>query len=799
MKKYFLLFALFGTIILPTFSQSKMLLPKEVYAEMKAKGALKQGVEYVIINNEQKTGSINTEPVKVTPEHLKKMGYKGVNSSTCSCIVPIDGTFNVAEFSGYTAPDYRNDDASTSVKTIPFNFCLYGTNYTQLYINNNGNVSFGSGYSTFSSNPFPDPTFIMVAPFWGDVDTRNTASGLVYYKITPTYMIVKWQNVGYYNSYADKLNTFQLIISNGTDPIIPNGNNIAFCYGDMQWTTGDASQGTNGFGGTPATVGVNQGSPGNNYIQLGRFDQAGVAYDGGYGANDGVSWLDNQTFYFNSCNSTNIAPIANGLNNCDTLRICGLGDTLILNGLFLAPEIGQTTTVSVNLNGMPGASVISNTSGNSANAQVQIISGLANAGNHVITFTATDDGSPVGVTIINLNIYVDTLGLASFNPLITGNLEFCNGGSTTLSVTPTNYDSYYWSTGVSTTSISANSTGQYWVTSKKSGCSKTNFVNVIEHPNPTPVIIGNLFTCSSNPTILYVDSASIYTNFVWSNSSTNDSVSTVSGSFTVTVTDTNGCVGTSPSITVVNASPAVTILGVQPFCPGDSILLTANPTILSGANYAWSTAATTQSDYVYSSGAYNVTVNYSNGCHAADTVTVTANNGPSANFTTNPPGSTNLGAPVNFNDISTVSGGSITTWYWDFGDASGSHPNSQNPIHQYGDNGIYTITLAVQSSDGCWDTIRKNYEIVSEIQVPNVFTPNNAGADGLNQFFYLKNLEYYPSSTLKVYNRWGIKVYESTNYQNNWTGGNHPDGVYYFVLDGPKLKKPLYGFVQILR
>ena len=138
MKKYFLLFALFGTIILPTFSQSKMLLPKEVYAEMKAKGALKQGVEYVIINNEQKTGSINTEPVKVTPEHLKKMGYKGVNSSTCSCIVPIDGTFNVAEFSGYTAPDYRNDDASTSVKTIPFNFCLYGTNYTQLYINNNG-------------------------------------------------------------------------------------------------------------------------------------------------------------------------------------------------------------------------------------------------------------------------------------------------------------------------------------------------------------------------------------------------------------------------------------------------------------------------------------------------------------------------------------------------------------------------------------------------------------------------------------------------------------------------------------
>jgi gliding motility-associated-like protein len=324
-------------------------------------------------------------------------------------------------------------------------------------------------------------------------------------------------------------------------------------------------------------------------------------------------------------------------------------------------------------------------------------------------------------------------------------------------------------------------------------------VNVIEHPNPTPVIIGNLFTCSANPTTLYVDSASIYTNYVWSNTSTNDSVSTVSGLFTVTVTDTNGCVGTSPPITVVNANPLVSISGVQPFCPGDSILLTANPTIPSGANYVWSTTATTQSDQVYTGGDYNVTINYSNGCHAADTFTVTMFNGPNANFTTNPPGSTNLGAPVNFTDISTVSGGTITTWYWDFGDASGSHPSTQNPVHQYGENGTYTITLAVQSLDGCWDTIRKQYEIISEIQVPNVFTPNSSGSAGLNQFFYFKNLEYYPSSKLQVYNRWGVKVYESADYQNNWTGDKHPDGVYYFILNGPKLKEPIVGFVQILR
>lgn len=799
MKKHFLLFLFLGTIIFQTFSQSKILLPKEVYADMKAKGELKQGVEYVIINNEQNVSSLESKPVKASSEQIKKGGNKGVNSTSCSCMVPLDGTFNVAEFSGYSAPDYRNDDASTPAKTLPFNFCLYGTNYNQLYINNNGNVSFGSAYSTFTASGFPDPSYIMVAPFWGDVDTRNAGSGLVYYKITSTYMIVKWEAVGYYNSYVDKINTFQLIISNGTDPIIPNGNNIAFCYGDMQWTTGDASSGTNGFGGTPATVGVNQGSPGNNYIQMGRFDQAGAAYDGGYGLSDGVSWLDNQTFYFNSCSSTNIPPIANGLNNCDTIRICGLGDTLILDGLFLSPEIGQTTTISVNLNGMPGATVVSNTSGNSANAQVLIISGLANAGNHVITYTATDDGSPIGTTVINLNIYVDTLGLANFNPHITGNLEFCQGSNTTLSVAPTTYDSYYWNTGLTTTSIVVNTAGQYWVTSKMSGCSKTSMVDVIVHPNPTPAIIGNLFTCSSNLTTLYIDSASLYTNYVWSNSSTNDSVTTVTGTFTVTVTDSNGCTATSPPVTVVNVSPTVAISGEQPFCPGDSILLTGNPSIPSGANYLWSTTAITQSEYVSVPDTYHLTVSYSNGCSASDSAIVTMFNGPNANFITNPPGQTNLGAPVTFTDISNVSGASIASWYWDFGDASGSHPTTQNPIHQYGENGIFTITLIVQSSDGCWDTIRKNYEIISEIQVPNIFTPNNGGITGLNQFFYFKNLEYYPSSNLKIFNRWGVKVYENSNYQNNWTGGNHPDGVYYFILDGPKLKEPLYGFVQILR
>jgi hypothetical protein len=91
--------------------------------------------------------------------------------------------------------------------------------------------------------------------------------------------------VGYYSQQADKKNDFQLIITDGNDILLPEGYNTGFTYGDMQWTTGSASGGTNGFGGTPATAGVNMGD-GVNYAAIGRFNAPGYAYDGGAGSSD---------------------------------------------------------------------------------------------------------------------------------------------------------------------------------------------------------------------------------------------------------------------------------------------------------------------------------------------------------------------------------------------------------------------------------------------------------------------------------------------------------------------------------
>ncbi len=576
LKKVLLSIIFISFILLKGFSQSTLpFIDSKEYEEMKKQGTLPKSV--VFPNSPLNVSSAQeSKQLGVTGDKNLRVPNQKAPSSFCSCLVPIDATFSLVPFANSTGPDYRNDDDYTNAISIPFNFCLYGTNWNSVYINNNGNLSFGASYFTFTAVAFPSNQYVMVAPFWADVDTRipsvnGPPSGLVYYKITPTYMIVQWQAVGYYAYYTDKVNTFQVIITNGSDPILPPGDNVAFCYGSMQWTTGDASGGSNGFGGSSATVGINKGD-GINFIQMGQFDQAGSSYAGPYATNDGVSWLDNKSFYFNTCTTTNIPPVVSGFNNCDTLRICGTGDSLVISGLFLSPEQGQNTTVSINLNGTANASVISNVPGNTASAAVLVVASPANAGNNIITFTATDNGTPVGITTVSVDVFVDTTGIAALHPVLTRGGPFCVGDSTQLNVNPTTY-SYLWSTGAVTPSIYVNTSGQYWVTSMLNGCSQTNVINVHANPLPTPVIVGPTITnCGTGQTTLTVDSL-IYSSYQWSNGSTGTSITVGGGTYTVTVVDSNGCTGISPPINVTSQpAPVIVAHNDTSFCNGTANL-----------------------------------------------------------------------------------------------------------------------------------------------------------------------------------------------------------------------------------
>jgi len=81
------------------------------------------------------------------------------------------------------------------------------------------------------------------------------------------------------------------------------------------------------------------------------------------------------------------------------------------------------------------------------------------------------------------------------------------------------------------------------------------------------------------------------------------------------------------------------------------------------------------------------------------------------------------------------------------------------------------------------------------IKTTNVITPNG---DSYNDRFIIKHLIEYPNSQLVILNRWGKKVFETNNYQNDWDGGNLSDGVYFFIIklsDGTKYQ----GSVTIIR
>lgn len=289
--------------ITTTFSQVVAISENE-YQLLKENGELDPTIHYQIYGNSSSNWKQNST-------HLK--------NGICDCLVTIDSTFQLAML--------PNDDFSSDPIALPFVFDFYGNNYDSVYINNNGNISFVAAYPHFTANSFPDNAFNMIAPFWADVDTRSVNSGMVWYKLTPSALIVVWENVGYYAEHEDKLSTFQLILSNGLDSLIPNNNNVSFCYGDMQWTTGDASGGVAGFGGVPATVGVNIGN-GIDYFQIGQFDAPGTTFDGPYMNIDQVDFLDNQEIYFSLAGSSNnIPPIIVSSIICDTIDVY-TGDTL---------------------------------------------------------------------------------------------------------------------------------------------------------------------------------------------------------------------------------------------------------------------------------------------------------------------------------------------------------------------------------------------------------------------------------------------------------------------------------------
>lgn len=138
------------------------------------------------------------------------------------------------------AANGRNDDGYASVN-LGFNVTFFGHTYNSLFINNNGNVSFGSGISAYVPTGPTGASAPVISPFFGDVDTRGANSGVVHYNLSANQLIVTWDNVGYFNSHDDRLASFQLVLR-GDNYVVPVGEGeIGFFYKNMGWLGTDTS------------------------------------------------------------------------------------------------------------------------------------------------------------------------------------------------------------------------------------------------------------------------------------------------------------------------------------------------------------------------------------------------------------------------------------------------------------------------------------------------------------------------------------------------------------------------------
>jgi uncharacterized repeat protein (TIGR02059 family) len=183
-----------------------------------------------------------------------------------------------------------NDDDSTTAIDITSVFSsglnFFGTTYNSVFLNNNGNITFDDSLSSFTPSAITGATGNpLIAPYFADVDTEagsttatpggtSTGSNLVYWDLDTANGVVTftWDDVGYYDDATDLLNAFQMrLIDQG------NGDfDIEFRYEDINWTTGDASDGSGGLGGTVARSGWTAGN-GTDYYELTQAgDQAGM-------------------------------------------------------------------------------------------------------------------------------------------------------------------------------------------------------------------------------------------------------------------------------------------------------------------------------------------------------------------------------------------------------------------------------------------------------------------------------------------------------------------------------------------
>jgi gliding motility-associated-like protein len=362
---------------------------------------------------------------------------------------------------------------------------------------------------------------------------------------------------------------------------------------------------------------------------------------------------------------------------------------------------------------------------------------------------------------------------------------------------------FTWDTGASTEDLNSLTAGNYSVlVEDANGCTVTD-ATVINQPDSITIqLVVTDATCNApngSINVQVTGGISPY-DYSWSNGATTANLSNVvGGTYTLTVTDENGCVATVTDSVGTTSNIGGYVYATDVLCFGGNtgtaiaVIETGNAPF----NYTWSTGDTTNLINNLSAGTYSVYVQDAFGCE----ITI--------DFEVYQPDSLIVELyspePLDGYNVSIYEGadGSIqsdvyggtgsVTYIWSNGSTT---PN-------IGGLSAGSYSVIVTDENGCTATAGISLNQPRILEMPEGLSPNG---DGDNDYFVIRGIDAYPNNELIIYNRWGNVVYQQSGYNNEWQGVNNkgeplPDGTYFAIFKptGDGTAEPLTGYVDLRR
>ena len=466
------------------------------------------------------------------------------------------------------------DDDFSPLLNIGFNFTFYGNTYSTCVISSNNFISFNSSNANTSSvfttnvslgiNSPSDIKNAILGPFQ---DIAPQFGGTIEYATIGTApnraFVARWYDVPMYNCTSLTFCS-SIIFYESTNVIETHLINKPNC---TSWQNGLAIHGLlNSTGAYKEIV----------------YD-ADEFVNRDYG-NQWTTSLEGTRFTPSGSTNYNVSSI-------DFLPIVSLANATMTDNLGNSYTAQQTTTIQ-NVTGL------------------QYVVAQANICSSSLSDTTY-------VNPISTDILIDNV--------LTNTAQICPNGTMDLSVqNASDYSSFSWNTGETTSTITIDQPGTYTVNSTKNGCTVSSSVTITAFPNYEIDLGNDINLCDGQSTTINGFTSGT-ASYLWNTGATTSSITVNSvGDYILTGTSTNGC--TDSDTITVNMFPAPTVdLGADiEACENDVINIGQS---ISGATYLWNTGATTSHIDVTTTGQYILTATIGN-CSDVDTIQVNFTNIP---------------------------------------------------------------------------------------------------------------------------------------------------------------------------